>query len=83
MLQEDMQRAWKRASCTASAHCRMIWSMHGKDMILKESFYVHFFQNAPGVATSVHGSIIEDKQAELISRRLDQSVPSPGAGHGH
>lgn len=52
-----------------------------------KSFRTHTLLKEPPIATPLHAPIIDEKlvacQVKKLSRRLDESVPSPGVGHGH
>ncbi|KAK1391019.1 hypothetical protein POM88_019197 [Heracleum sosnowskyi] len=73
------------ASFSSSSHCRKISSLHGQNT--NENVYVQTLLKEAAVATLVHVTIIDEKliasQVEKLSRRRDQSVPSPSIGHGH
>ncbi|KAK1391020.1 hypothetical protein POM88_019198 [Heracleum sosnowskyi] len=73
------------ASFSSSSHCRKISSLHGQNT--NENVYVQTLLKEAAVATPVHATIIDEKliasQVEKLSRRRDQSAPSPSIGHGH
>ncbi|WOG85059.1 hypothetical protein DCAR_0104246 [Daucus carota subsp. sativus] len=68
----------------SSARCRKV-------LIIHEGVYVHPLHEEPAATTTpskrgqafIMNENLVDQQLKSISRRHDQSVPSPGDGHGH